>query len=85
MRLRGVVLGLIGLIATAVLIVACGPAAAPTPVPAATPTKAASPGATSAATAAGGDLALGKTVFDTNCAVCHPGGGAGVGPSIKGK
>lgn len=33
----------------------------------------------------GGNAQAGKTVFDANCSACHPNGGAGVGPALKGK
>ncbi len=31
-----------------------------------------------------GDATAGKAIFGTMCNACHPGGGAGVGPSVKG-
>ena len=81
------------LLGISILLAACGQAAAPTPAPTPTPTKPAAaapppaPPATSAppAGAAGTDVAQGKSAFDANCTGCHPGGGAGVGPAIKGK
>lgn len=33
----------------------------------------------------GGNAEAGKAVFATNCNVCHPNGGAAVGPALKGK
>ena len=32
-----------------------------------------------------GDVAAGKQVFEQNCNACHPGGGQGAGPALKGK
>lgn len=43
------------------------------------------PAASSATSSAGGGNATaGKAVFDSNCTGCHPGGKAGVGPSLVG-
>jgi len=50
----------------------------PTAVPTATAQGAAKTGSS------GGDAASGKTVFNSNCAACHPDGKQGVGPSLVG-
>lgn len=55
--------------------------ASPTPPPP-TPTTAPAPVTTTAPV--GGDVSAGKTVFDGRCTACHPGGQAGVGPSLVG-
>ena len=36
------------------------------------------------ASSAVGDAAAGQTVFAANCTACHPNGGAGMGPALKG-
>ncbi len=74
---------------TAPTVSSAKPAASPTTAgpAAASPTSAAAPTKPAAASPAAGapDIAAGKTVFDTNCNGCHPGGNKGVGPEIKGK
>ncbi len=60
----------------AVLLASCTQGAAPTPT--ATKAPAASPAATTPAGAASG-----QAIFQQNCNTCHPGGDAGVGPSLK--
>mgnify|MGYP005847533557 CR=1 FL=1 len=38
-----------------------------------------------AAQASAQDVAAGKTLFEQNCNGCHPGGGQGAGPALKGR
>jgi len=73
------------MVATMLAVSACGGgAAAPTTAPAAaTKPPAAQPVATQPAAA--GNAAAGKVVFDQNCNSCHPNGGSGAGPALKGK
>ncbi len=77
------------LVVVALVVVACGPSA--TPTPAAAPTKGPAPASTVAATpgaAAPGKVGSpesGKAVFEANCNGCHPGGNKGNGPDIRGK
>jgi len=63
---------------TAALPAATRPAAKPT-VAAAAPTAAPAKPAAEA-----GDPVAGKSVFDSNCTSCHPGGQRGAGPSLVG-
>lgn len=86
MRHQIAVAALIGAL-TVALLAACAPAATPTPAPA-KPPAASPPAKTSVATPApqaAGDPAKGKAIFEANCNACHPGGGQGVGPDIRGK
>ena len=64
---------------TAAPTAAKAPAAQPTAAPAAATKPAAQPGTTA------GNVAAGKAVFDQNCNSCHPNGGSGAGPSLKGR
>lgn len=70
------------------------PTAGPTPTPGtpsatvpatptATPSPTPPPPTLTPTPQAGGDPVAGKAVFDKNCNACHPGGGKGLGPSIK--
>jgi mono/diheme cytochrome c family protein len=62
------------------------PAPAPAAPPAAAPVApAAAPAPAQVAVAPSGDLAAGGAYYQQKCQKCHPGGGAGIGPSIVGK
>ncbi|TAK36860.1 MAG: cytochrome c [Chloroflexota bacterium] len=52
--------------------------------PAASSASGAAPAAASGAATAAGNAAAGQIVFATSCNACHPNGGAGMGPEIKG-
>lgn len=89
-RTPTVVLNLTAAASTATPTAAPAPTATPTaaPAPTATPTAALAPTATPAPKPEPttpppvGDAAAGEAVFMANCTFCHPGGEAGVGPSL---
>ncbi|MGE5620555.1 MAG: c-type cytochrome [Sphingomonadaceae bacterium] len=49
------------------------------------PTQPSAAQAPAASGAEQGDVAAGQAVFNQNCGGCHPGGGSGVGPALRGK
>jgi mono/diheme cytochrome c family protein len=66
---------ILAVIPVLLIVAACGePAPPPAPPPAAPPP-----------VAKDGDVAAGQAVFQQHCEACHPGGGAGVGPALRGQ
>ncbi len=72
-------------VATTAATAAATKPAATTAATAAATKPAATAAATAAAAAAKGDVTAGKAVFDQSCNSCHPNGGQGAGPTLRGK